>query len=195
MKQVHQSKIEFEVRVIDVVTVVQGNYWDLVAAIEDATVAQDGVRLAQDQLDRSKRQVESGTLAPVEISGAEAELQRRVDRFVTAVGLVTNAENALKMMLTSDRGDALWGMRLAPTDVRVPAESQRDLEPALDEALKRRAELHSVDLRLEALQIQTSFARAAVAAGGFRSLAGIEGVHLVTTGGAGGGNGAVKSAH
>jgi HAE1 family hydrophobic/amphiphilic exporter-1 len=159
MKQVHQSKIEFEVRVIDVVTVVQGNYWDLVAAIEDASVAQDGVRLAQDQLDRSKRQVESGTLAPVEISGAEAELQRRVDSFVTAVGLVTNAENALKLMLTSDRGDALWGMRLAPTDVRVPAESQRDLEPALDEALKRRAELHSVDLRLEALQIQTSFAR------------------------------------
>jgi HAE1 family hydrophobic/amphiphilic exporter-1 len=159
MKQLRQSKIEFEVRVIDVVTLAQGNYWDLVAAIEDATVAQDGVRLAQDQLDRSKRQVESGTLAPVEISGAEAELQRRVDSFVTAVGLVTNAENALKMMLTSDRGDALWGMRLTPTDVRVPAESQRDLQAALDEALKRRAELHSVDLRLEALKIQTSLAK------------------------------------
>ncbi len=159
MKQVRQSKIDFEVRVIDVITRTQGSYWDLVAAIEDATVSEDGVRLAQDQFDRSKRQVDSGTLAPVEISAAEAELKRRVDSFVTAVGQVTQAENALKMMLISDQSDPLWGLRLTPTDVRVPAELQHDLQAALDEAMKRRAELHSVDLRLEALQIQTSLAK------------------------------------
>jgi outer membrane protein TolC len=158
-KQLRQSKIDFEVRVVDVITRTQGNYWDLVASIEDATVSEDGVRLAQDQFDRSKRQVESGTLAPVEISGAEAELKRRVDSFVTAVGQVTQAENALKEMLTSDQGDAMWGLRLTPTDVRVPAELQRNLQATLDEAMQRRAELHSVDLRLEALQIQTSLAK------------------------------------
>ena len=159
MKQLRQSKIDFEVRVIDVITRTQGSYWDLVASIEDATVSEDGVRLAQDQFDRSKRQVESGTLAPVEISGAEAELKRRVDSFVTVVGQVTQAENALKVMLTSDQGDAMWGMRLTPTDVRVPSELQRNLQAALDQAMKLRAELHSVDLRLEALQIQTSLAK------------------------------------
>ncbi len=159
MKQLRQSKIDFEVRVIDVITRTQGSYWDLVAAIEDATVSEDGVRLAQDQFDRSKRQVESGTLAPVEISAAEAELKRRVDSFATAVGQVTQAENALKVMLISDQSDPLWGLRLTPTDVRVPAQLQRDLQAALDEAMKRRAELHSVDLRLEALQIQTALAK------------------------------------
>lgn len=162
MKQLRQSKIDFEVRVIDVITRAQGSYWDLVAAIEDETVSEDGVRLAQDQFDRSKRQVESGTLAPVEISAAEAELKRRVDSFATAVGQVTEAENALKVMLTPDQSDPLWGLRLTPTDVRVPAELKRELQTALDEAMKRRAELHSVDLRLEALQIQTALAKDAL---------------------------------
>lgn len=162
MKQLSQSKIDFEVRVIDVITRTQGNYWDLVAAIEDETVSADGVRLAQDQFDRSKRQVDSGTLPPVEISAAEAELKRREDSFATAVGQVTQAENALKIMLASDQSDALWGLRLTPTDVRVPAEMQHDLQTALNEAMKRRAELHSVDLRLEALQIQTSLAKDAL---------------------------------
>jgi outer membrane protein TolC len=159
MKALRQSKLDFEVRVIDVVTRVQGNYWDLVAAIEDATVAEDGVRLAQDQFDRSKRQVQSGTLAPVEISASEAELKRRVDSFATAVGQVTQVENALKVMLTSDADDPIWGVRLTPTDVRVPVQTPRDLPATVSEATKRRAELHSMNLRLEGLQIQTALAR------------------------------------
>ena len=161
-KQLAQSRIDFELRVVDVITRTQGAYWNLVAAIEDESVAQDGVRLAQEQYDRSKRQVDSGTLAPVEISAAEAELKRREDSFMTAVGQVMEAENALKTLLAAGQDDALWNVRLAPTDLHGAAPAAADVPLEISQALERRAELRSVELRLEALQIQTQLAREAV---------------------------------
>jgi len=54
-KAVDQSRADFETRVVEVITVAQSAYWDLAASREDATVAEMGVKLAQEQLDRTKR--------------------------------------------------------------------------------------------------------------------------------------------
>jgi HAE1 family hydrophobic/amphiphilic exporter-1 len=160
-KQQEQSQTDFETKVIDVITRAQSAYWDLVAAVEDAVVASDGVRLARDQHERNQRQVSAGTLAPIELAASEAELQRRVDTYVSAIGVVTSAENVLKTIVTPSREDELWNERLSPTDVRNMDLPPEDVVQATTLALQRRPELRSLELRTQQNDVQKKVAREA----------------------------------
>lgn len=160
-KQEIQSKADFETRAIDVITRAESSYWDLAAAIEDAVVAEYGVRLAREQHERNQRQVNAGTLAPVELFASEAELQRRIDSYVSAIGVITIAENQLKTILLPSTEDPLWSSRLTPVD-RRPAEAKiTALGEASRTALKQRPELRSLSSRLEQNEEQKRLAASA----------------------------------
>lgn len=159
-KQADISEIEFEVKVIDVVTRVEQAYWDLVAARQDVQVKADAVDWAREQVARSKRMIETGTLAPVEIAAAEAELERRLDTYFTSLGLVTEAENSLKIMLASDRDSTLWGDEIVPAESRrLEAPAVENLREAVDDAIRVRPELKLVGLRLENNDVQKELAK------------------------------------
>ncbi|MDX2149168.1 MAG: efflux RND transporter permease subunit [Bryobacteraceae bacterium] len=159
-KQASLSEVDLKLKVIDVVTRVQGAYWDLVAARQDAEVKRDNVEWAREQVARSERQIEAGTLAPVELSGAQAELERRLDTYIAAVGVVTDAENAFKTLVASGREDTLWGDEIVPTDPKTNAPLVfDDLRTAIAEALRRRPELESLGLQKEVNDVQKQLAQ------------------------------------
>jgi HAE1 family hydrophobic/amphiphilic exporter-1 len=162
LKQRDQQRAAFELKVIDVITRTQSAYWDLAAAIEDATVAADGVRLAREQHERNLRFIEAGTLAPVESAASEAELQRRIDSFHTALTAVAAAENQLKTILTPNPADPLWSERLVPVDARVLAPPALSVEEALKTAFERRLELRSLELSLDQNRAQIQLAHSAL---------------------------------
>ncbi|MGO9096022.1 MAG: efflux RND transporter permease subunit, partial [Bryobacteraceae bacterium] len=91
-KRLDLSETDFVLRNIDVITRVEQAYWDLVAARQAVDVLSDTVELARRQLAMTRRMVAAGTQAQVEISAAEAELQRRLDTYYSGSGLVTEAE-------------------------------------------------------------------------------------------------------
>ena len=154
-KQLDISNTDFELRNIDVVTHVEQAYWDLVAARQAVVVLNDSVEWAREQLGRNQRMVASGMLAQVEISAAEAELERRLDSYYSGLGQVTEAENGLKSLVTPDRTDPLWNDEIVPVDVQTlsPPEAG-DLREAVAEALKRRPELRALATRQEAAEVQ-----------------------------------------
>lgn len=158
-KAADRSDVDFETRVIDVMTRTIEAYWDVAASLEAARVARDGVNLAQEQYDRSKRQVDAGTLAPVELSAAEAELQRRLDTYVTTVGSITVAENALKQIVSPDRTNPIWGERIVTTSTPASSAPEPALDDSLSSALRRRSELRSLSLTRDAAKVQTDLAR------------------------------------
>jgi hydrophobic/amphiphilic exporter-1 (mainly G- bacteria), HAE1 family len=153
-KQLAISDTDFELRNIDVVTRVEQVYWDLVAARQAVVVLNDSVEWAREQLARNQRMVASGTLAQVEISAAEAELERRLDSYYSGLSQVTEAENALKSLLTPDRADPLWNDEIVPVDVQTlsPPEAG-DLREAVAQALKQRPELRALATRQEAAEV------------------------------------------
>jgi len=155
-KQLDGSEAEFEQRVNEVVSRVEQAYWDLVAAREAVEVLRESVELAREQLARTRRMVESQTLAPVEISAAEAELERRVDSYYTGLNLLTEAENGLKMLLAGGRQEELWNEEIIPTEVKMiePPEAD-DLRSAVAAALARRPELRALKARQQAAHVQT----------------------------------------
>ena len=160
-KQIDLSETDFALKAIDVILRVEQTYWDLVAVREDAEVKREAVDLARKQFDLSKRQIEAGTLAAVELSGAEAEFERRRDTYYASLEAVTQAENILKPLLTADRGASLWGEELLPSDQRGSAAPTIDVPQAVDAALRQRPELKAADLRQQSNQIQQALAREA----------------------------------
>jgi HAE1 family hydrophobic/amphiphilic exporter-1 len=159
-KRVDASSVDLELRVIDVVSRVQQAYWNLVAARQDVTVEEDSVRLAREQLAINERFVKSGTLAPVELAAAEAELQRRIDTWYTAVGILTQAENALKLLLAPERQAAIWNDEILPTDVKViDAPAVDSVRDAVAGAVEKRAELRRVGVQQQVNDIEKKLNR------------------------------------
>jgi outer membrane protein TolC len=149
------SQVIFEERVIDIVTQVSQAYWNLVAAREDVQVETEAVRLAQEQLNQNERQIKAGTLAPVEVYGSQAELERRRDTLFAAVSVVTQAENNLKTLLLPDRQDPFWNKEILPVDDRLLTPSgAAELSEAVSSAMKQRPELRDIRYRQDANLLQ-----------------------------------------
>jgi hydrophobic/amphiphilic exporter-1 (mainly G- bacteria), HAE1 family len=157
-KQAEVAGADFEVRAADIVTRVEQAYWDLVAARQDVQVTSDAVELAKQQHSHNRRMIDSGTLAPVELSASRAELERRLDIYYASVGTLTEIENNLKMLLAPDRHDSIWGDQIAPTDLNMQHDSVEDVQEAVTEALKHRPELKQVALRRESNKIDRQYA-------------------------------------
>jgi Outer membrane efflux protein len=78
----------FRQQVIATVSGVVGLYWDLASLNEDVRVRQDAVASAEQFLSDNKNQIETGTVAPVDVTRAQAELSRRKRDLAVARSLV-----------------------------------------------------------------------------------------------------------
>ncbi len=179
-RRVALSEVQFELQVIDVVSAVQESYWNLVAARQNVTVSAEAVALAREQLARTKRMIAAGTLASVELAAAEAELERRIDTWYAAIGLVTETENALKLLLGRGSEDPFWNNEILPSGERtLGAPEFGTVQEAVNLALGQRPELRQADLQLETNDIRARLARnqtrVAVNVVGGYSLAGLSG--------------------
>ena len=158
-KEIDVSEVDLQVRVIDVVTRVEQAYWDLVAARQDVQVKAENVGWAREQLAQNRRMIESGTLAPVELAAAEAELERRLDTYYATVNVLTEVENGLKLLIAGGRQESLWGDVIVPAEERtVDFAGSDDLSEAVRTAIGKRPELRQIGLRNETNEIQKMLA-------------------------------------
>jgi hydrophobic/amphiphilic exporter-1 (mainly G- bacteria), HAE1 family len=147
-KRVDASAVDIELRVIDVITRVQQAYWDVVAARQDVAVKEDNVKWAREQLAINQRLIDAGTLAPVELSAAEAELQRRLDTWYSAIGALTDVENNLKTLIAPERTASIWNDEIVPTELTtIEPPDADDLRAAVNAAVKRRPELRTLNVQ------------------------------------------------
>jgi HAE1 family hydrophobic/amphiphilic exporter-1 len=158
-RQIDISEADLELRVIDVVTRVEQAYWDLVAARQDVDVKAENVNWAREQLAQNKRMIDSGTLAPVELSAAEAELERRLDTYYSSLTALTEAENNLKLLIAGGRQQPVWNDAIIPVEERtVDFAASDDLDEAVRAALTRRAELRQLGLRVDSNEVEKKLA-------------------------------------
>ncbi|MEZ5352776.1 MAG: TolC family protein [Bryobacteraceae bacterium] len=158
-KNAEVTGVDLELRVVDVVVRTEMAYWDLVAARQDVTVKADSVAVAREQDARNRRMIESGTLAPVEQSASVAELERRLDTYHAAIGVVTETENALKTLIASGREDPIWKDVIIPVDENTSETPERDLGEAVTRAISKRPELRQNALRKQVNDVQADLAK------------------------------------
>lgn len=137
------SRDQLRVEAHRVVETVEAAYWDLVAAREALRIARLSLTRAEDLLSLNRKKVEVGTLAPIEITQAEAGVASQEEGVIVAEATVDNAEDELRRLLAIPPQDALWNQRIMPADEPVFVMMQPNLDEALSVATAERAELRS----------------------------------------------------
>ena len=156
----------FKQQMLETLASVVRLYWDLVSLVEDMHVKQQAVELAQKLYEDNKAQVEVGTLAPIEVKRAQAELARSRQDLTNTSGLVAQQELILKNVLTR-RGSldpVVGSAHIIPSDhIQIPAEEPpRDTRELVALALKSRPDLAQAGLQVENSQISLQGSRNAL---------------------------------
>lgn len=157
-KNTQLTDSQFRQRVIEIVSLAVENYRELEYAYRNLAVQIEAVHLAEQQDAGNRRQVEQGLLAPVDVVQTQTQIATFRQNVFLAQNALTAAENALKVMMLTDRNDLMWGMALIPEEKSPEEKSEEKSEsateiPALDQAVKQalaaRPELHQSALSLE----------------------------------------------
>ena len=151
------SDSQFRQKAIEIIARVQRSYWDLVFTLRDVQIQRESVDLAKNQLERNRRMVNEGTLAPIELVSVETELEKRNENLLSAIELVTRAENALKQLILGDRENSSWNQPIIPTDSPDLRDVSYSLSDAVAAAFANRPELAQNNLKQEANKIEVKY--------------------------------------
>jgi outer membrane protein len=156
-KNLSLTDAQFRQRAIDTITNVQRAYWDLVFALRSLQVQRDAVTVAQTQLTHNKRLVQEGTLAPIDVVAAEAQISTYEQGVFSALEDVSRSENLLKHLIAENQRSPIWNESIVPTDpvdLQVPSIS---LPEALETAKQNRPELQQSNVVKEINEIDQSY--------------------------------------
>ena len=140
----------FRLQVITTISQVVNDYHTLLFDRENVRVAQEAVNYSQHLLDDNKKQVQIGTLAPIEVVRAESELASDQQTLIVAQTTLKQEEEVLKTEISKQVGPDLASLDLEPTD-KLPDPQPGDVVPveqALQLAYQNRPELTEADLNL-----------------------------------------------
>ena len=138
------SDVAFRLQVITTVDQIENIYWDLVSAYENVRVQQDSLALAQKTLGDNKKQVEIGTLAPIEIVRAQSVVATDQQALIVAQTNLQLQQLLMKNALSRTLVDpAMAEAEVIPTSTtQVPAnEPVVPVQDLINDALSHRAEL------------------------------------------------------
>ncbi len=154
-----QTLHAYRSRVIETVDAVEQAYWDLVFSIQNLQFRRKSLGLAKDLLRRNRIQVEVGTLAPIEITEAQATVASREEALLVAEREVKDREDALKMLLNVTDDPSSWGVSILPTDKPAFKAVKVDETRLTLGALRARADLESARIEIEKRRIDMKAAK------------------------------------
>jgi len=151
------SDLVFRAQVITTVSAIVGAYWDLVSFNENVKVRQQALALAQRLYEDNKKQVEIGTLAPIEIVRAEAEMASAQQALTQAESQLLQQETLLKNALsrTGVASPSVADARIVPTDqIRIPEiQAVQPVQDLIAKAMESRPELAQTRIQVENTKI------------------------------------------
>jgi outer membrane protein TolC len=151
------SDLAFKQQVIEITRSVVNLYLDLVSFNETVKVRKKAVELAQKLYEDNKKQVEIGTLAPIEVVRAEAQLAQATTDLIVAETQVLQQETIIKNALSRTGVDSptLQAARIVPTDT-LPMPSDEPLasyEDLMARALEKRPEVEQTRIQINNTKI------------------------------------------
>jgi|KBSSwiStaDraftv2_1062776.scaffolds.fasta_scaffold20596_4 outer membrane protein TolC len=159
------SDVAFRLQVITTVNQIQNIYWDLVNAYENVKVQEESIRLAEKTLADNKKQVEIGTLAPIEVVRAQSVVATNQQSLIVARTNLELQQLLIKNALSRTLVDpALAEAEVIPTSTMVLPEKEPavPVQDLVNDALSHRAELAESRIDLTNRQITNKSAKNAL---------------------------------
>jgi outer membrane protein len=140
-------------QVITSITAVGNAYWELVFARGSVDVAREEIALADKTYSDNKKQVDVGTLAPLEIVQAEAQLATAQQALIVAQTTVLQDQLTLLNLISKDPNSPLLRtVEIIPTDtadVAPPEVEKIPLEDLIKEATTKRPDVLQAGLQIQ----------------------------------------------
>jgi outer membrane protein len=153
---IRTTEVAFKQKVSDTISTIQASYWDLVSAVRNYEIRRNSVKLAQINLRDNRKKVEVGTLAPIEVTDAEANVASREVDLISAEETILRAENSLRSLISNDRASEIWKKVIVPIDLPDFKEYKVDATTAIETALAKRPELETAKLNLQKQDLNTA---------------------------------------
>ena len=113
-------------------------------AIEDLRVARKSLERAEDLLKKNKIQVDTGTLAPIEIVDAEAGVASRVEAIISAGNAVKDKGDELKRIMNLADNEIISEAEIIPTDKPDFEPKKVEMKDTIKIAMEKRPELQGI---------------------------------------------------
>jgi outer membrane protein len=153
-------------QVITSITAVSNAYWELVFARGSVDVAKQEIALADKTYSDNKKQVDVGTLAPLEIVQAEAQLATAQQALIVAQTTVLQDQLTLLNLIAKDPNvPILRTVEIIPTDtadVAPPEVEKLPLEDLIKEATTKRPDVVQAGLLIKGDDINVRATRNAL---------------------------------
>ncbi len=142
---------QFEQQVMTTIAQVAQDYWELVYARENVKVEQVAVAADQQLYENNKKQLEIGTMAPLDVITAQSQLATDQQALVQAQTTQLLDETTLLVAITKDAlAPQLKGIEIVPTTpIFTPTPENISLDDAVHEAWQKRPELQQDELNLK----------------------------------------------
>ena len=138
------TDVAFRQQVISTVVQIQNIYWTLVSAFENVKVNEESVALAEKTLSDNQKQVEIGTLAPIEVVRAQSQVSANKQQLIVAQTNLQLQELLMKNAISRNLVDpTLASVPVVPTDTMIvpQVEPVVPIEDLVNDALQHRPEL------------------------------------------------------
>jgi outer membrane protein TolC len=138
---------------------VRNAYWDLVAAIAQLAVQQQSLDLALEQLKNNRTRVEVGTMAPIDIVEAQAEVASNEEAVIVAEAAIRSAEDRLRTLVFNPEQPDFWSIRIEPSQSAQLEPRAIDIDAAVRNALDNRTDLVTARKQVEQTDIDLKYFR------------------------------------
>jgi outer membrane protein len=172
----------FTAQAITTITNTITDYWELVYARENVRVNEQAVTVSRKLYDDNKKQLEIGSLAPLDVTRSESEVATNTASLILAQTVQLQDEQILKNAISKDPlAPNMINVQIIPTDLpKQPAAIEAaSFEDAIKEAFAKRPELQEEALNLLNAEIDVKANRNALlptlSVGGFYESQGLAG--------------------
>ena len=153
------SEIQLRGTIATTLASVRNTYFELVYALEAVQVAYGSLALAQKLVEDNQSRVEIGTMAPLDVVQAQAEVATRRQAVAQAEATWRTSELTLKRLIVNGTDDPLWRASINPVDRPVFAPEPLDVEGAVRKGLSNRTDLEQARRQIDANDTTLRFMR------------------------------------
>ncbi|HWZ97026.1 MAG TPA: TolC family protein [Candidatus Dormibacteraeota bacterium] len=159
------ADLAFAQQAITTVTNTITAYWELVFARENVKVQQQAVTVAEKLYNDNKKQLEIGTMAPLDVTRAESELATDRQNLIVAQTVELQQQQVLKNAITKNPLAAnMINLEIIPTELPSKPEAIEapSFEQAVSEAFAKRPDVQELAINLLNGQIDVKATRNAL---------------------------------
>lgn len=151
------SDLQFKQQVITTVSAILNLYWDLVSFYQDLKARKDELATAQALFEDNKKQVQIGTLAPIEVTRAESQVYSSQQDLLISQTNLLQQEIVLKNALSKNgvASPTLAEVHVIPLEtIQIPKQDEfPPIDDLVKQALGRRVEIAQDELNVESNKI------------------------------------------